>query len=398
MTRVDPFRRVVWPLAIAETLVWAAMFYSFPALLLEWERDLGWSKAELSGAFTLALIVSALLAPVVGRVIDRGYGTYIFTGCTLLGVALLVLLSGVTEVWQFYAVWLMLGGAMAGSLYEATFAVLTRAMGSRRKQAITIVTLVAGFAGTVAFPGAHALVGLVGWRGTVQVSAIIVTFIAVPLIWFACHSAAKHGEGQASAANHKATEAFHIMHRITFWLLVVGFIAIALDHGVLLTHLLPLLDERGVQSGVAVFAASMIGPMQVTGRLAMLAVERHVSTLHIFAGCFVAMAIAAISLLNVSTNPLLLSGFVLFQGAGYGATSIMRPVVIAELLGHKNFGLIAGLLAVPFLGAAAVAPTVAAFIWQAGGYDTVIWFAGGVSILGLISLLGAATLSTRTDG
>ena len=80
MTTIDPFRRIVWPLAIAETLIWAATYYSFPALLLEWERDLGWSKAELSGAFTLALVVSAFLAPVVGRVIDRGYGTHVFTG------------------------------------------------------------------------------------------------------------------------------------------------------------------------------------------------------------------------------------------------------------------------------------------------------------------------------
>jgi hypothetical protein len=41
---VAPFRQIVWPLAIAETIVWAAMFYSFPALILVWERDLGWSK------------------------------------------------------------------------------------------------------------------------------------------------------------------------------------------------------------------------------------------------------------------------------------------------------------------------------------------------------------------
>jgi hypothetical protein len=54
------------------------MYYSFPALLLAWERDLGWSKAELSGAFTVALVTSAFLAPMVGRIIDRGYGTHIF--------------------------------------------------------------------------------------------------------------------------------------------------------------------------------------------------------------------------------------------------------------------------------------------------------------------------------
>ena len=74
------FRRIVWPLAVAETLVWAALYYLFPALLLEWERDLGWSKTELAGALTLALVISALLGPVTGRLIDRGFGRVVFSG------------------------------------------------------------------------------------------------------------------------------------------------------------------------------------------------------------------------------------------------------------------------------------------------------------------------------
>lgn len=395
MAAIDPFYRIVWPLAVAEMVVWAAVYYSFPALLLEWERDLGWSKTELSGAFTLALVMSALVAPLVGRLIDRGYGLRIFTGCALAGAGLLALLSDVTTLWQFYIVWFSLGMAMAGTLYEACFAVLTWAMGARRKQAITLVTLVAGFAGTLAFPGTHALVGVVGWRGTMRVLAATVALVAVPLIWLGCRAAAEYRPRQPLVAGHQAVKTLHLWRNATFWLLAVGFVAIALDHGVLLTHLLPLLNERSIPAGTAILAASMIGPMQVVGRLAMMAAERHVSTLHIFAACFIALGLAAMFLLESHAFPVLLFSFVLFQGAGYGATSIMRPVVIAELLGHKNFGLIAGFLAVPFLGAAAAAPTVAAFIWRAGGYDTVIWFAESASVVGLVSLLGAGILSSR---
>jgi MFS family permease len=155
---IDPFRRIVWPLAIAQIFMWAAMYYLFPALLLVWERDLGWSKTELSGAFTLALAVSAVLAPGVGRIIDRGFGSRIFTGSAILGSLLLVLLSMVTQLWQFYAVWIVIGMAMSGGLYEACFAILTKVMGTQAKRAITMVTLIAGFAGTLAFPGTHALV------------------------------------------------------------------------------------------------------------------------------------------------------------------------------------------------------------------------------------------------
>lgn len=392
---IEPFRQIVWPLAIAETIVWAAMFYSFPALILVWERDLGWSKTELSGALTLSLVVSAVLAPVVGRLIDHGLGRYVFTGCALLGAVFLALLSRVTTLWQFYIVWLGLGVAMSGALYEACFAVLTRAMGARAKRAITLVTLVAGFAGTVSFPTAYVLVGFVGWRGAVLTFAVAVALVAAPLIWRGSRLAEEGRESQSHPASLKTRDALVVLRRATFWLLAISFAMIALEHGVLLTHLLPLLDERGVHGETAILAASMIGPMQVAGRLAMIAAERHVPILGIAAVCYVSLGIAALSLLGTASIPVLLVGFVLFQGSGYGVTSIVRPVLTAELLGRTNFGVISGLLALPFIAATAAAPTVAAFVWERGGYDRVIMLAIAAAGIGLMSLLSAAWLSAK---
>jgi len=189
--------------------------------------------------------------------------------------------------------------------------------------------------------------------------------------------------------DHKTTETLGVLRNTRFWLLAVAYSTIALGHGVLLTHLLPLLDDRGIQSEVAILAASMLGPMQVAGRLAMIAAGQRVSTVRIFIICYVAMAIAALSLLGSGTVPILLVSFILFQGAGFGVTSIMRPVMTAEIFGRNNFGLISGSLAVPYLVAAAAAPTIAAIIWWIGGYDLVILFAIGASGLGLVSLLTA---------
>jgi MFS family permease len=374
--------------------MWAAMYYLFPALLLVWERDLGWSKTELSGAFTLALAVSAVLAPGVGRIIDRGFGSRIFTGSAILGSLLLVLLSMVTQLWQFYAVWIVIGMAMSGGLYEACFAILTKVMGTQAKRAITMVTLIAGFAGTLAFPGTHALVGIFGWRLTVLTFAAAMILIATPLIGFGCRFSQRLGETHTVIAGYEAPETLGVFRSARFWLLAVAYTAIALDHGVLLTHLLPLLNDRGIQSQAAVLAASMLGPMQVAGRLAMIAVGNRVSTLGIAIVAYISMAIAALSLLGSGTVPVFLAIFILLQGAGFGVMSIMRPVMTAELFGRKNFGLISGSLAVPYLGAAAAAPTIAALIYWVGGYDLVILFAGGASGLGLVSLLAAAAFST----
>ena len=190
-------------------------------------------------------------------------------------------------------------------------------------------------------------------------------------------------------------EALRVLRSATFWLLAISFAMIALEHGILLTHLLPLLDERGIQAETAILAASMIGPMQVAGRLAMIAAERHVTILTIAAASYVAMGIAALSLLGAGAIPVLLVAFVLFQGSGYGVTSIVRPVVTAEFLGRKNFGVISGLLALPFIAATAAAPTIAAFVWETGGYDRVIMLAIFAAGVGLVSILLAASLTAR---
>src|SRR3546814_20269479 len=86
----------------------------------------------------------------------------------------------------------------------------------------------------------------------------------------------------------------------------MAFSMIALTHGILITHLLPMLDERGVSTTVAVAVASGIGPMQVAGRLAMMAVERRVSMSAVCAMSFVFMMAAASALIGAGAIPLLL--------------------------------------------------------------------------------------------
>lgn len=391
-TKSDSFKRIVWPLAVAQTLLWAGLYYLFPVLLEAWERDLGWTKAELTGALTAALLVAAVLAPFAGREIDEGRGRGLFIGATLGGAAMLALLSLVETLWQFYLVWLGLGVVMAGALYEPCFAILTRYMGERARQAITLVTLVAGFAGTVAFPTAHTLLEALGWRGVALVFAGLIGLVALPLNVYAVNRALA-SEVDPAPPEAPATftgEPVGVTQFRAFWLLGLAFAMMALGHGALITHLLPLLHERGIHDDVAVLAAAMIGPMQVMGRLAMLAAERHVASTMIAVGSFLAMAAAALALFAVGLAPIAIVLFVLLQGAGYGVTSILRPVLVAQLLGRRKFGVVAGMLAIPYMAVFALAPTVAGVIWGLGGYDGVIWMAAVASLTGLLAVLLAA--------
>ena len=94
-------------LAAGETIVWTGLFYIFPALLLRWETAFEWSKVELTGAITIALIVSAIFSPLFGKWIDRGFGPLQMGAGAAVGGLTLCLLLAVTELWQFYAVWIL---------------------------------------------------------------------------------------------------------------------------------------------------------------------------------------------------------------------------------------------------------------------------------------------------
>jgi len=384
-------RRDVMPLAIAQTIVWATLYYSFPALLPEWERDLGWSKTEISGAFTAALLVAAVLAPMAGRLIDHGAARLIHPGGALLGALMLVALSQVTELWQFYAVWVGLGLAMSVCLYEACFAIITVTVGSRARIAITTVTLFAGFAGTLSFPSAHYLAGLFGWRGAVLFFAGAVAVLVVPLMLVGLRRLERHRaveevveETPGDAAGRAA-----VTRRPAFWLLGFAFGTIGLVHGLVLSHLLPILADRGIGAATAVLVASMIGPMQVLGRVVMVATERRVTTFGVAMACYLGMAVGCAALLMAGVAPWLVVVFVVLHGAGYGTASIVRPVLTAEVLGRRRFGVISGMLAIPFMGGFAIGPTAAALLWEAGGYDLVVGLAVAAALAGMVAVVAA---------
>ncbi len=391
--------RPIWLLAVAETLVWAGMFYSFPALLARWELDLGWSKTEITGAFTAALIVSALAAPMAGRLIDQGYGRAVLVGSAGLGGVTVALLSMVDQVWQFYLAWLVLGLAMAGCLYEPCFAYVTRIRGETAKRAITLITLLAGLAGTVSFPTANIVAEWAGWRASVLTFSGLILFVAVPFFWIATSEGGVDPSVDRKAAKAASKAGLRgAMAKPAFWFLFLAFTTIAIAQGLIITHLLPLLAEREVPLELAVLAASLIGPMQVAGRVVMVMAERYVS-MNVVAGVtFLFMLGASTALFFAGANPWLVFVFVVLHGSCYGITSIVRPVVTAGLLGRVGFGAISGAMAVGFMGGIALSPVLASKIWSWGGYDLVLETAFGAVFVGLISYALAQISARRMSG
>ncbi|KAF0115737.1 MAG: major facilitator superfamily transporter [Rhodobacteraceae bacterium] len=252
----------VWLLALGQTLIYAGSYYAFPALLPDLEAATGWSKAELALGPTLAFLIMAALTPFTGRLVDRGLGGEMLIWLPALAMLGVAGLGQVGSLAGWLALWALIGVAQAGSLYETCFAFLTRRMGGGARAAITRVTLVAGFAGTLAFPLGHWLGGALGGQGALIAFAGLVALV-VPINAVAVRQLRQRERaGQALPPTPPGTLQA-ALRKPAFWMIAASFMAVYLNHGILITYVLVLFADRGAEAGMAALAAAAIGPAQV---------------------------------------------------------------------------------------------------------------------------------------
>ena len=142
------------------------------------------ARVTVFGAFSVALVVMALLGPPVGRVIDAGRGRGLLVASNLVLAAGLAFLGAATGEGTLFAAWCVLGVGMGMGLYDSAFAILVRLHGPQARGAITGITLIAGFASTVGWPLTAWLDSQFGWREACFAWAAINLLIALPLNYF----------------------------------------------------------------------------------------------------------------------------------------------------------------------------------------------------------------------
>ena len=389
----------LWALSIAETLVWASLFYIFPASLLRWNTHFGWSVADLSLGFTYALIASAISSIIAGHLIDRGKSRSLMTVCTLVGACLISLIPSLTNLWQFYTVWILIGIALSGCLYESCFSYLTRTFQEGAKRPIIMVTIFAGFASTVSYPTSAYLSRVFSWEVGIYIFALVTFLITAPLFWYGTsmktvatvkEDPSKHSHGSQNQDKLSITLRAVIQNPI-FWGLLITFTTLALNQGMVISQIFPLLESRQISTGLAIFLASCIGPMQVIARLLFFCVEslsrKNIPIVRVALFCQICLAVSSISLVFGGISTSVIVSFVLLQGGPYGLVSIIRPLITAELLGRTNFGVISSIVGIGFVWGFAIAPGIAGKVAERWSYDEVLLTTFSASVVGIISLL-----------
>ncbi|HXG17395.1 MAG TPA: MFS transporter, partial [Calidithermus sp.] len=173
---------VVGALCLTETVSWGILYYGFPVLLRPMEADLGWSRVAVTGAFSVGMGVSALAALPVGRWIDRHGARGLMTAGSCLGVLLLLAWSRVQTLAGLYALWALMGLALAATLYEPAFAAVVGWFpAGARDRALLVVTLAGALASTIFMPVEAWLVTRLGWRPALLVLAALLAALTIPV-------------------------------------------------------------------------------------------------------------------------------------------------------------------------------------------------------------------------
>lgn len=374
----------VWLLALGQTLTYAGVYYAFPALLPDLQAQTGWSVAELAFGPTLGFLVMAVLTPFTGRWVDRGFGGEMLTYAPVLMALGVAALGFAPNAWVWWAIWAGIGVTQACCLYESCFAFLTRRLGDGARLAITRVTLVAGFAGTLAFPLGDFLGRHLGGQGALVAFAGLI-LLAVPVNAVAVR-ALRRMERTGAARPSAEPGALHAaLRRPAFWAISGIFGLIWLNHGILLTYVLMLFEDRGAGAGMATLAAACIGPSQVLGRFVLLMNEARIGNARATLWSLGGVVAAGAVLIVAGAVPALIFVFAALQGAGAGLLSVLRPMLVVDILGRRGFGTISGAVAVAPILASAAAPSVGAGLlgWGGPGLVFTACFAMAVAGMGL---------------
>lgn len=174
-----------WALAVAQLVSWGSIYYAFSLFVVPMEGAMGLSRTATNAALSVGLLISGLAAYPVGKWIDHGHGRRVMVCGTLLAVAMLTLWSQAHSLVTLFVVWIGLGVAMAATLYDPVFAVITRDFPGSFRTKITLVTLVAGFASTVFIPLTQVLIDLLQWRDALLALAGFNLAICLPIHVFA---------------------------------------------------------------------------------------------------------------------------------------------------------------------------------------------------------------------
>jgi MFS family permease len=339
------------------------------------------SEIVLFGAFTAGLFLSGIVSPWVGRRIDTHGGRQVLAAGSVLGAAAMALLGAAQGPVAMVAGWLVAGVAMAACLYDPAFATLHQIARSSYRRTVTALTLFGGFASTVFWPLSQYLLETTGWRNTYFVYAVMHLVVCLPihLLFVPTFDPAAPHADAAPASPHARGDA-------TFAWLATALGLVAFISSAIAAHFIEMLTATGLTARDAVLIGTLVGPMQVAGRIMEFAFARHLRALAVGTLAFALMAVALAIFTQIRGIWIVALAFVIPYGWSNGVMTIVRGTVPAELFGQRDYGALLGRLAQPQFILKALAPLAMTLVFAVDPTRTISMYALlGVGVAALVA-------------
>jgi len=362
---------------------------AFSLLLPPLIDEFKWDRGLAAGAFSFGFLVSAVLSPFVGRVVDaRGPRIVILTGVALMSAGLM-LAPYVTSPWHLYAT---LGVAVGGGANMMTYAVHSQFLPywfvRRRGLAISIAFAGAGIGAVLLLPWLQTIILTKGWRASCVAMGWLVLLGIAPLALLVKKSPADVGQKpDGDRASPDTTAKRHAaaiidptwaatewtLHRavrtVRFWWIALGYFLALIAWYAVQVHQTKYLVEIGFSPLVAAWALGAVSIIAIPGQILLGALSDRIGREWIWTVACLGFAVSYAALLGLERWPssVLLYSMVFAQGfLGYALTSVMGPIV-AEIFEGPYYGSIFGTITIALIGGGAAGPWMAGAIHDGTG-------------------------------
>ena len=389
-------------LSWTELISWGIVYYAFSVMIVPMSRDLGWSRVEITGAFSAGLLVSGVAGIPIGQWMDRHGARAVMTCGSIAASGLIAAWATVSSLGGFFLIWIGLGITMAAILYEPSFAVVTAWFTRKRGRALAILTFFGGLASVVFLPLASWLVERRGWREALLILAATLAVTTIAPHWVLLRhrpgdygltpdgiQPGAHGSPETERATPTRAGSIKLrdaLHDAAFWWIAIPFAVIGGCAVAVQIHLIPYLQDRGFSPGFAATATGAIGLLKLPGRLIFAPLSERVPTRYVTGAIFLfhAVAVAVLAISDTTTAVVL---FVALFSAGNGMLTIIRATVVADRFGTHAFGGISGVIAFMWQIAIAIGPLgVSLLVSRWGSYAPVFWTLAALIALAAIAI------------
>lgn len=380
-------------------------FVSYGVFFSSLEADLGCSRATISGASSLAFLLSGLFAILIGRLNDIYGPKHLMRAAALFLGTGAMLMSQVREVWQLYVFYGVIFGIGLGAIDVIALTTTARWFSQSRGLMTGLVKVGTG-AGQFLIPFlAGVFIASYGWRWAYLIIGlnVIVTLLCVAqVLKKAPKEMGPVGSTDSQRQSKVPSRSIDLgvrdaSHTRQFWIIcgVNGLIVFCLL--IVLVHIVPHAGDLGLSTAQAAGVLSTIGAVSMVGRfMAGLAIDR-IGSKSTMVICFLVL-IATLFWLQVADSFWMLYLFAAVYGLAHGGFFTAISPIVAEIFGIVSHGAIFGIIVCFGTTGGAVGPIVAGKLFdETGSYSLTFKMITLISIAGLGLILFLKPIEIRIE-